>query len=171
MAKEINVTDVAEQDVFQLRIKKILKNAGKSQKWLADELGISAANLSASLNGLNGFSIPRLVEIAKVLRVEFCDLFERTGWCDDVDPGDMFDRVVIVHSNDVDDVCITDGDIKKVSKSIGKSYNEVGMMLCGSVAVTPHEYSVIASILDDRAYKIMPNIRVEYDFDVVDEYE
>lgn len=171
MAKEIKVTDVAEHDVFQLRIKEILKKSGKSQKWLADELGMNAANLSASLNGFNGFSIPRLIEIAKILRVEFCELFCRTGWCDCLVKDNMFDRVVIVHSNDVDDVCVTDGDIKLVSKSIGKSYNDAGMILCGSIAATPHEYSVIASILDDRAYLVMPNIRVEHNMEFADEYE
>ena len=59
--------------------KEILKEKGISQIELAEKMGKSKQYISNILTGGKGMSISTLVEIAKILDVEFRDLFAITG--------------------------------------------------------------------------------------------
>lgn len=58
-----------------LRIKEICKQKGVTLGEVAEKIGISPVNLSASLNG--NPTLNRLQEVASVLDVEIADLFVR----------------------------------------------------------------------------------------------
>lgn len=68
-----------EKELPKLRIKEILKEKGISQIELAEKMGKSKQYISNILAGGKGMSIATLVEIAKILDVEFRDLFAITG--------------------------------------------------------------------------------------------
>lgn len=68
-----------EKELPKLRIKEILKEKGISQIELAEKMGKSKQYISNILTGSKGMSIATLVEIAKILDVEFRDLFAITG--------------------------------------------------------------------------------------------
>lgn len=68
-----------EKELPKLRIKEILKEKGISQIELAEKMGKSKQYISSILTGGKGMSIATLVEIAKILDVEFRDLFAITG--------------------------------------------------------------------------------------------
>jgi transcriptional regulator with XRE-family HTH domain len=68
-----------EKELPKLRIKEILKEKGISQIELAEKMGKSKQYISNILSGGKGMSIATLVEIAKILDVEFRDLFAITG--------------------------------------------------------------------------------------------
>lgn len=57
------------------RIKEVCRQKGMMMKDLAEKLGMSEVGLSKSLNG--NPTVGRLEEIAKVLEVDFMDLFEQ----------------------------------------------------------------------------------------------
>lgn len=59
-----------------LRIKEICKQKGISMGEIAERIGISPVNLSASING--NPTLNRLQEVADILGVDVPDLFERT---------------------------------------------------------------------------------------------
>ena len=56
-----------------LRIKEIAKAKGVTMQEIAEKIGISPVNLSASLNG--NPTLNRLQEVADILEVEISDLF------------------------------------------------------------------------------------------------
>lgn len=58
-----------------LRIKEICKQKGITHGEIAEKIGISPVNLSASLNG--NPTLNRLQEVADILGVEISDLFVR----------------------------------------------------------------------------------------------
>ena len=60
-----------EKELPKLRIKEILKEKGISQIELAEKMGKSKQYISNILTGGKGMSIATLVEIAKILDVEF----------------------------------------------------------------------------------------------------
>lgn len=68
-----------EKELPKLRIKEILKEKGISQIELAEKMGKSKQYINNILTGGKGMSIATLVEIAKILDVEFRDLFAITG--------------------------------------------------------------------------------------------
>lgn len=68
-----------EKELPKLRIKEILKEKGISQIELAEKMGKSKQYISNIFTGGKGMSIATLVEIAKILDVEFRDLFAITG--------------------------------------------------------------------------------------------
>lgn len=68
-----------EKELPKLRIKEILKEKGISQIELAEKMGKSKQYISNILTSGKGMSIATLVEIAKILDVEFRDLFAITG--------------------------------------------------------------------------------------------
>lgn len=68
-----------EKELPKLRIKEILKEKGISQIELAEKMGKSKQYISNILSCGKGMSIATLVEIAKILDVEFRDLFAITG--------------------------------------------------------------------------------------------
>ena len=68
-----------EKELPKLRIKEILKEKGISQIELAEKMGKSKQYISNILTGGKGMSIATLVEIAKILDVEFRDLFALPG--------------------------------------------------------------------------------------------
>jgi plasmid maintenance system antidote protein VapI len=47
-----------------------LKEMGRTQMWLAEQLGVSRQQVSQFLNGSNAMSLPRFVEMLRVLRLE-----------------------------------------------------------------------------------------------------
>ena len=57
------------------RIKEVCRRKGLMMKDLAEKLGMTEVDLSKSLNG--NPTVSRLEEIAKVLDVDFMELFER----------------------------------------------------------------------------------------------
>ena len=57
------------------RIKEVCRRKGLMMKDLAEKLGMTEVGLSKSLNG--NPTVSRLEEIAKVLDVDFMELFER----------------------------------------------------------------------------------------------
>ena len=59
-----------------LRIKEICKQKGISMGEIAERIGISPVNLSASING--NPTLNRLQEVADILGVDVSDLFGRT---------------------------------------------------------------------------------------------
>ena len=68
-----------EKELPKLRIKEILKEKGISQIELAEKMGKSKQYISNILTVGKVMSIATLVEIAKILDVEFRDLFAITG--------------------------------------------------------------------------------------------
>lgn len=56
------------------RIKDVLKEQGRSQKWLSEKLGISTASLSLYANNQISPKLDTLAEIAKWLDVDIHDL-------------------------------------------------------------------------------------------------
>lgn len=72
-----------ERDILRYRIKDILRSQRKTLTWLAGEIGLTQPNLSSALNYRYNLSLPTLTKIAYALNVEFRELFDVTGWCDD----------------------------------------------------------------------------------------
>lgn len=68
----------AEKDIFRLRVKEILKERGLTQKELAAMMGKSPQYIANVLNSEQGISVNVLIELARVLDVEFRDLFAVT---------------------------------------------------------------------------------------------
>lgn len=60
------------------RIKVVLAEKGKSNKWLAEQLGKGDATISKWCTNRSQPSIETLVEIAKVLNVDAKDLLQST---------------------------------------------------------------------------------------------
>lgn len=60
------------------RIKVVLKEQGRSQKWLSEKLGISTASLSLYANNRLDVKLNLLNAIAKHLDVDVHDLIEHT---------------------------------------------------------------------------------------------
>jgi transcriptional regulator with XRE-family HTH domain len=67
-----------EKELPKLRIKEILNEKGMTSKELAEKMGKSKQYISNILTGGKGMSIATLVEIAKILDIEFRDLFAFT---------------------------------------------------------------------------------------------
>lgn len=67
-----------ENDIFQLRVKEILKERGQTQKELAARMGKSPQYIANVLNSEQGVSVNVLIDMAKALDVEFRDLFAAT---------------------------------------------------------------------------------------------
>lgn len=68
-----------EKELPKLRIKEILIEKGMTSKELAEKMGKSKQYISNILTGGKGMSIATLADIAKILDVEFRDLFAVTG--------------------------------------------------------------------------------------------
>lgn len=64
-----------EKDIPKLRIKEILSEKGMTSKELAEKMGKSRQYISNIITGGKGMSITTLSEIARVLDVEFRELF------------------------------------------------------------------------------------------------
>lgn len=47
-----------------------LKEMGRNQTWLAEQIGVSRQQVSLFLKGSRGMSMPRLVKLMKVLGLE-----------------------------------------------------------------------------------------------------
>jgi len=60
------------------KIKIVLQEQGRSQKWLSNKLGLSTASLSLYVNNHQSPKLETLVEIAKHLDVDIHDLIEHT---------------------------------------------------------------------------------------------
>jgi putative transcriptional regulator len=56
------------------RIKEVLKEKGRSQVWLADELAVTVVTLSRWINGHRQITLVDLQRIAKLLKVPGKDL-------------------------------------------------------------------------------------------------
>lgn len=59
----------------KLRVKEILKEKNKNQKWLAEKIGVAEISLSRSING--NPSLETIDKIAEALDVQISDLFEQ----------------------------------------------------------------------------------------------
>ncbi len=68
----------AENDIFRLRVKEILKERGQTQKELAAMMGKSPQYIANVLNSEQGVSVNVLIDMAKALDVEFRDMFAVT---------------------------------------------------------------------------------------------
>ena len=60
------------------RIKAVLKDQGRSQKWLSEKLGISPASLSLYINNHVSINLETLTSIASHLDVDVHELIENT---------------------------------------------------------------------------------------------
>ena len=60
------------------RIKVVLKEQGRSQKWLSEKLGISPASLSLYINNHVSIKLETLTSIASLLDVDVHELIENT---------------------------------------------------------------------------------------------
>lgn len=60
------------------RIKVVLKEQGRSQKWLSERLGISPASLSLYINNHVSIKLETLTSIASFLDVDVHELIENT---------------------------------------------------------------------------------------------
>ncbi len=60
------------------KIKSVLQEQGRSQKWLITKLGVSTASLSLYVNNHQSPKLDTLVEIAKHLDVDIHELIEHT---------------------------------------------------------------------------------------------
>jgi putative transcriptional regulator len=60
------------------RIKAVLKDQGRSQKWLSEKLGISQASLSFYINNHVSIKLETLTSIASHLDVDVHELIENT---------------------------------------------------------------------------------------------
>ncbi len=60
------------------RIKAVLKDQGRSQKWLSEKLGISPASLSLYINNHVSIKLETLTSIASHLDVDVHELIENT---------------------------------------------------------------------------------------------
>lgn len=67
-----------EKEVLKLRVKDILNEKGMTSKELAEKMGKSKQYISNIITGGKGMSIATLADIAKILDVEFRDLFAVT---------------------------------------------------------------------------------------------
>ena len=172
-----------DTDVFRLRVKDILIQKGLTQVWLANELGMSVANLNSAINGTGCVGIPKLIGIARALNVEFCELFARTGWCDvssENSGSEVSGRDDAVCDNNVcasdrseqksrflskaevvvNGCNVTRSDLTKISNATGYEVDYVKDVVTGKIAVRPLIYSRIASKLGEKAYLVMPSVRV-----------
>ncbi|WP_373147706.1 helix-turn-helix domain-containing protein [Parabacteroides distasonis] len=68
-----------DDKIFKLRIKDILSDKNMTSKELAEKMGKAPQYVSNIINGGKGASISTLIEVAKVLNVEFRDLFATTS--------------------------------------------------------------------------------------------
>lgn len=64
-------------DIMNLRVKEIAKEKGMQMQQLADILGFTRTNLTASING--NPTLSTLENIANALNVEVTELFDRKG--------------------------------------------------------------------------------------------
>jgi transcriptional regulator with XRE-family HTH domain len=62
---------------MKLRVKEILRDLEKNQKWLAEKVGVAEISLSRSING--NPSLETLEKIANALEVPISELFEKQG--------------------------------------------------------------------------------------------
>lgn len=60
------------------RIRVVLAEQSRTNKWLAEQLGVSEVTVSRWVNNTQQPSVEVFVEIAKVLKVDIKDLFEST---------------------------------------------------------------------------------------------
>jgi putative transcriptional regulator len=60
------------------RIKAVLKDQGRSQKWLSEKLGVSPASLSLYINNHVSIKLETLTSIASHLDVDVHELIENT---------------------------------------------------------------------------------------------
>ncbi len=60
------------------RIKEILKEQGRSQTWLAEQIGKSYVVVTNYCNNKSQPSIPTLQKVAQILDVDIRELLERT---------------------------------------------------------------------------------------------
>ncbi len=66
---------------LKLRLEEILKEQGRSKKWLAGQLGVSTETVSHWCRKLNFPKSTTLSKIAEILKIKRSELFERTeGW-------------------------------------------------------------------------------------------
>ncbi|MEM6320631.1 MAG: helix-turn-helix transcriptional regulator [Bacteroidota bacterium] len=61
------------------RIKEVLKNQGRSQSWLADQLEVSKNAVNSLCSNRSQPSLKKLNEIADILQVDVCDLLHRNS--------------------------------------------------------------------------------------------
>lgn len=154
-----------DNSIFGLRIVDILKQRGLSVKWLADRLGVSPASVYTFINGEGSVSISKLIEVARALDVEFSSLFAKTGWCGEEDDA----KSMIVNGIGFDDIDIeiSSAEVYALRNALGRSSAYVRAVLSGNERVSPIEYSIIAEKLKEKAWRIMPNVKVRCIEDLV----
>lgn len=73
-----NLTEMEEQEYEINRIKEVLFFQKKTQKWLAEQLGISTTAMTAICNNKAQPHLKDLRKIAKILNVDIKDLLVST---------------------------------------------------------------------------------------------
>lgn len=62
--------------VFSANLKTAIQNAGHTQSWMADQMGITAQSFSKYATGSAMPSVKRLYEISKLLNIDMMDLLK-----------------------------------------------------------------------------------------------
>lgn len=60
------------------RIRVVLAEQSRTNKWLADQIGVSEVTVSRWVNNTQQPSVEVFVEIARILKVDIKELFEST---------------------------------------------------------------------------------------------
>jgi putative transcriptional regulator len=60
------------------RFRVVLAEQNKTNKWLAEQLGVSEITVSRWVNNIQQPAVETFVDIAKILKVDIRDLFEPT---------------------------------------------------------------------------------------------
>jgi putative transcriptional regulator len=67
---------MAKKNINRIRV--VLAEQDRTNKWLAEQVGVSEITVSRWVNNTQQPSVEVFVEIAKILRVDIKDLFEST---------------------------------------------------------------------------------------------
>lgn len=153
------VVRVYDERILKFRIKELLKARNMTQVELAKAIGCSSSNINTALNGTSTLGMKKLESIARVLKVEVADLFERTGWCADEYRPEEVPTVRVdygsAHYN------LTASEFGKVMDVMGCPMKTAVEILEGKVPVTPRQWSMIAAKLEEKAFAVMPRINVK----------
>lgn len=99
--------------MIKLRVKDLLKEKGKTQKELAELLGMTEVGLSKSINEDGNPPFKRLQEIADALNVDFIELFvpQREGLTGYIEHNGEVHKI-----NSIDDIKKLLSDIENVKE-------------------------------------------------------
>ena len=69
MKKDDKKDDERRNKLIGANIQKYRKSIGMTQEGLAESLGLSAGHMTALENGYTGISLPKFIEVSKILKM------------------------------------------------------------------------------------------------------